>query len=213
MTLFAALSLSACATQQKTAEVVELPQNATTSRHELPYTMTNSGMIDPSELLTDGSVIVYPVNGEIDRQKYHFPEYRGVLRNTTASGYTVFDQSVTVYAVDGVGAQPPSYMAEYAVPKYVHEFEMVENSPAEVKAQKLLPFRAGQPSSPVVLNNEYVPPRARGPRLTGYADTNVSKRDPSTSSYTPRLTANMEQFRSNPDPMDETPRAPRLTGY
>lgn len=206
---FAAFNLTACASNQQTApsEIVELPQNATISRHDLPYTMTKDHNLDTSDLLTNANVIVYPIQGDIDQQKYQFPEYRGVLKNTTASGYTVFDQSVTVYAVDGVGAQPPSYMANYAVPTYVNEFQIVQNAPTAVKAQKLLPLRVGQPSQAISLDNSYTPPSSRGPRLTGYSATSAPMMD---QSFQPRLTlgASTQGLNAN-----ATPRAPRLTGY
>lgn len=97
--------------------IVESPDVAYGGRGELPYGM------NPVEALANENVIVYPVDEPIDANKREFPEYRGVMDNTTAGGYTVFDPSVTVYAVEGGGASRPDYLPEYSVPKYAEQYK------------------------------------------------------------------------------------------
>jgi len=97
---------------------VELPQKSTYSQYELPHNMMAGNTMNMASIMSNENVIVYPVDGNIDVQRMEFPEYRGTMENTTASGYTVFDPSVTVYAVEGDVVQRPSYLPEYSVPKY-----------------------------------------------------------------------------------------------
>lgn len=124
--LCAVTALTACETlypQQKqhpyAAEVVELPKRPTKSRYELPPGMITENM-DTASLMTNESVIVFPVDGHIDPTQKTFPEYRSVIENTTAGGYTVFDPSVTVFAVDDTGGRP-EYLPEYSVPRYTEQ--------------------------------------------------------------------------------------------
>lgn len=101
------------------AETVELPKNASASRYDLAYGTTHLGDVDMATIMSNENVIVYPVDGDTNSNRREFPEYRSIIENTTAGGYTVFDQSVTVYPVEGGAVPRPSYLPEYSVPKYV----------------------------------------------------------------------------------------------
>jgi hypothetical protein len=73
------------------------------------------------EIFSNPNVIVYPVTGDLSQSNRAFAKYRGVVENTTAGGYTVFDPSVTVYALEGQGMKP-AYLPEYSVPRYAQNY-------------------------------------------------------------------------------------------
>lgn len=168
-----AIGVSGCASIQQATHgtpekgqsdpvVVELPRNPSQSRYELPYGMS------AVEALANENVIVYPVDEPLDVQKREFPEYRGVMENTTAGGYTVFDPSVTVFAVEGDAVVRPTYLPEYSVPKYAEQYQNRQIEPAystaSTRAYPLIPMgtsaREGIEAEP--LDGNLVP---RGPRL------------------------------------------------
>lgn len=165
--------LSACEAfnpphRQQAPEVVDLPQRPTQSRYELPPGMITPNM-DTASLMTKPSVIVFPVDGPIDPDRRSFPEYRGVVENTTAGGYTVFDPSVTVFAVEGPG-QRPDYLPEYAVPRYAEQFYPVVAYP-ETANNPLMPMDSAGPV-PIAPGIKAEPlPKPRLPRMTGTPQT------------------------------------------
>lgn len=73
------------------------------------------------EIMSNENVIVYPVEGNLSKKRQEFPEYRGVMENTTRGGYTVFDSSVTVFAVEGT-THRPQYLPRYSVPQYAEQY-------------------------------------------------------------------------------------------
>ena len=92
------------------------------------------GQGDIAQAFSNENVIVYPIDGDLKDYPRTFPEYRGVLDNTTAGGYTVFDPSVMVYAVEGDAQMRPSYLPDYAVPKYAEQYRVAQ-SPAPMAYQ------------------------------------------------------------------------------
>lgn len=74
-----------------------------------------------AEIMSGENVIVYPVDGDLSLERKTFPEYRGVMENTTRGGYTVFDSSVTVFSVEG-RTDRPEYLPHYSVPKYAEQY-------------------------------------------------------------------------------------------
>jgi hypothetical protein len=95
------------------------------------------------EIMSNENVIVYPVEGDLSSKHQTFPEYRGVLDNTTRGGYTVFDSSVTVFAVEGRTGRP-QYLPNYSVPKYAEQYRPTQTMPTYANNGPLMPM-AGQP--------------------------------------------------------------------
>lgn len=184
----AVMGLSACATpypermdiQKQSQQVVVEPVAPVA-----PKGMTNE------EIFSNPNVIVFPVTGDLSQSKQAFAKYRGVIENTTAGGYTVFDPSVTVYALEGQGMKP-AYLPEYSVPRYAQNY-MPQNVPTQIRSAALPPLPLGyqedsyvpetlsmQPRVPqnrvsAPFENEYgalpvrnVEPRRSRPVLTGY---------------------------------------------
>ena len=115
---------------------------------------------DTSKMFSNPNVIVYPVSGDpYEQQKQTFPEYRGVMDNTTAGGYTAFDESVTVYSLGQRNAKP-SYMPDYAVPKYAQPSTAGEMMPMPTTQQRgptsLTTMSPRVPSAPNT-SREYTP--------------------------------------------------------
>ena len=80
--------------------------------------------IDTAAIFSNPNVTIFPLDGSISAHESRLNQYRGVLNNTTAGGYTVFDESVTVYAIDNtMGMTRPSYLPEYSVPKYAAQYQ------------------------------------------------------------------------------------------
>lgn len=108
------LALAACQTTGKTpAKSAAAPVDAAqASAIEITGESTTSMTTEPM-VPTDPSVQTFPTEGSFEnpltRDRTH-----SVLDNTTAGGYTVFDESVTVYPLPGEDA--PAYMPDYAVP-------------------------------------------------------------------------------------------------
>lgn len=156
--LCAVTALSACETMNKpqkqttsAPEIVELPQNPTKSRYDLPPGMITNDM-ETASLMSNPNVIVFPVDGDISHERRTFPEYRGVIENTTAGGYTVMDPSVTVFAVDDVGTRP-EYLPEYSVPRYAEQ--LYPQQMAAYTPQPMLPAQTVT-AAPVPLSMEPV---------------------------------------------------------
>lgn len=145
---FLLILLSACAQQQAQKPVIVMDDIPEPARD---YTMDNGAM---AEAFSNENVIVYPVEGDVDANRREFPEYRSVLENTTAGGYTVFDPSVTVYAVEGSSMNRPSYLPEYSVPKYAEQYkstsayamtQQVSTSSEPLMPMQITPLRTPQP--------------------------------------------------------------------
>lgn len=134
-------------------------------------TLPSSTSIDMPAQFSNESVIVFPVTGEIDSSRTIFPEYRGVLENTTAGGYTVFDPSVSVFALDGRGVRP-NYLPEYSVPQYAEQYKSVQPaSPTpmpidqtQIISERLEPI--GLMSSQIVNNDAMAMPADNGYKTT-----------------------------------------------
>lgn len=149
--LMALGSLAACqhtANQPKEPIIIIDPLPPQVQTYEM-------GKVEMAEALSNENVIVYSVDGDLDENRREFPEYRSVLENTTAGGYTVFDPSVTVYAVEGGGMKRPSYLPHYSVPQYAEQYR--SSAPAiqlpmyQGRAQPLTPMGVVPLKTPVPL--------------------------------------------------------------
>ena len=121
------LGLGACASKsEKEIIVVEEP----VIEQPRPVYKMNKG-----ELFSNDNVILYPLDEAVAGRRHQFDGYRGVLDNTTAGGYTVFDPSVTVFAVQGRGERP-NYLPEYSVPRYAVGYSQEQQSTEQLKAVK-----------------------------------------------------------------------------
>lgn len=234
--LCAVTALTACETmypfqkqQSRTGEIIELPQKPTKSRYELPAGMITRD-INTASLMTNENVIVFPIEGEINPLRKTFPEYRSVVENTTAGGYTVFDPSVTVFAVDDTGVRP-DYLPEYSVPRYAEQ--MRPHNTAQSARSGVVPAGTGPlpltsdfpvssyasvPTEPIHVRSEVISiapdiqaePLPRPPRLTEAGRISTPDARPAA-----RLT------RAEPDVVTpQQPQAPQqrrsrpvLTGY
>jgi hypothetical protein len=131
--------------------------------------MTRYGELDMAAIMSNENVIVFPIDGTVDARRTEFPEYRGVMENTTAGGYTVFDPSVTVYAVEGGSVQRPSYLPEYSVPKYVQARPTAPQPMIQGNGQ-LMPVALTQSRDDEIvaepLDGMTSKPSPRAPRLT-----------------------------------------------
>ena len=141
----------------------------------LAHPKDNSHM-DTPELMSNNNVIVYPITGDITDQKQTFAQYRGVVENTTAGGYTVFDPSVTVYAVEGQGMKP-AYLPDYSVPQYAQQYAPAPMPNAPIAIPMMVPSPptmpgetfAQTPSTPVpLIGAKTLAGQRSGPVLTGY---------------------------------------------
>lgn len=157
--------LSACAsTKEKpaVAPVVVAPQAVVQAKR--PY---NPNM---EEIFSNESVIYYPLDKSPASVKQKFPEYRSVLDNTTAGGYTVFDPSVTVYALNNNGGKP-DYLPAYSVPQYAAQYK-TDVKIQEQKAAAIippLPQSYNTPRAPLTSPAPAVQQQRRSrPVLTGY---------------------------------------------
>ncbi len=118
------------------------------------------------EIMSNENVIVYPVDGDLSKKRQTFPEYRGVLENTTRGGYTVFDSSVTVFAVEGRTGRP-QYLPNYSVPQYSEQYRTTQPI-AYADNGPLIPMRGQQqrvPSVPLAITPAG---RRSSPVLTAY---------------------------------------------
>jgi len=156
------VSLNACATQKTMPEpavfepvVVEKPRDYS---------------INYEQQFSNDSVIYYPLDKPAGAVTQKFPKYQSVLDNTTAGGYTVFDPSVTVYALDGQSAKP-NYLPDYSVPQHAAQYEqqrrMEERKAAEIIPP--LPQAVQRPAPLLTAPRPRTPNNGRSPRLlTGY---------------------------------------------
>lgn len=155
--------VSACASEEK-VEVVK-PVIL-----EEPPLVQQVKMFEPNmeELFSNESVIFYPLDKPAGAVKQSFPKYQSVLDNTTAGGYTVFDPSVTVYALDGK-SQKPAYLPEYSVPQHAAQYEtnMRLEERRAAAAIPPLPEELARPE-PSLTRETQQQPRRRPPVLTGY---------------------------------------------
>jgi len=131
-----AILLSACASKAPVVKnsdiIIEEPPMV---QPRQPY------KINEEELYSNSNVIYYPLDKPAGDVTHKFPQYRGVLENTTGGGYTVFDPSVTVYAIEQ-GQTKPSYLPEYSVPKYAEQYEanIILKEQAEMAAIPPIPL-------------------------------------------------------------------------
>jgi hypothetical protein len=156
------ISLGACATREapiiivdSTPRVIEKPRDYT---------------INYEQQFSNDSVIYYPLDKPVGAVTQKFPEYRSILDNTTAGGYTVFDPSVTVYALDGV-SNKPNYLPEYSVPQHAAQYEQIRRTEERKAAQIILPLpqTMQRHSKLVATSGARTPTQGRSPRLlTGY---------------------------------------------
>lgn len=183
--------LAACApTQQKTPVIVMGDAPSTP-----PFVMDSEKM---AAAFSNENVIVYPVDGDIADNRREFPEYRGVMENTTAGGYTVFDPSVAVFAVEGEPSVRPSYLPEYSVPQYAEQYRAmstpIDNQPEAYSDQ-------GGPLMPIA-----VVPRAPN---TGTVANGGTRRPWLETERLPAPSATPQ----SPYPQQARRSPPMLTGY
>ena len=192
-----------------------------------PYAM---GQDEIAQTLSNENVIVYPIDGDLKQYPRTFPEYRGVLDNTTAGGYTVFDSSVTVYAVEGDASMRPSYLPDYAVPKYAEQYRTPDAPMASYQgmADPLTPMGVVPLHSPVPIaqasrvnhagriSRPWMEVEAEAlPARTVTARENLMPM-PDSQTHLPRppQEATMVTAPAAPAPVDTARRsAPMLTGY
>jgi hypothetical protein len=126
-----------------------------------PDTMTMAN------LMSNESVIVYSLDQNA-KQPRDFPAARGVVDNTTSGGYTVFDPSVTVFALDGMSAKP-AYLPEYSVPKYAQQMSRSQGIIAMPLPNAPRPIGLSVPMQ-TIPNAPYKTQEGQrsGPVLTGY---------------------------------------------
>jgi len=157
------IALGACATNKQEVKqpvmvepiVIEKPRD-----HSINY----------EQQFSNDSVIFYPLNKPAGAVTQTFPKYQSVLDNTTAGGYTVFDPSVTVYAVDGQSAKP-AYLPDYSVPQYSAQYEQQRRIDARKAAEIIppLPQAVQRPAPLLTQPRPRTPDNGRSPRLlTGY---------------------------------------------
>ena len=143
---------------EMTEAEVETQRRATRSQYAL---------LPMPDLMSNENVIVYPLEGDLDQRRQTFPE------NTTAGGYTVFDSSVQVFAVDGP-EQKPDYLPEYAVPLYESgEYTTLRRPSPSLTAYKMEPNMkptdiTKAPLAPVKRSPKRTPGRRSAPVLTAY---------------------------------------------
>lgn len=158
------IGVSACAGQKKSIEQPIAVEEPVVIEKPRDYS------INYEQQFSNESVIYYPLDKSAGQVKRKFPEYRSVLDNTTAGGYTVFDSSVTVYALDGQSAKP-NYLPDYSVPQYAAQYKtnmmLEERKLAEVIPP--LPQAAQRPVPLLTQVRPRTPAQGRSPRvLTGY---------------------------------------------
>lgn len=183
------LILGACA-QKGSGDVVNLPVN---NGQNIEIT---GGIIDANLPATpivsnDPDVKVFPLDGPV-QSPLSIERHNGVLENTTAGGYTVFDDSVKVYPLPG--DETPSYLPTYAVPplknQYKPEAPMVGQKLTSIAQSSLPPVPtvevgeadpfanppvSGVARQPITLTNAepaglQPPSAARAPMLSPFAD-------------------------------------------
>lgn len=156
------MSLGACA--QKAEPVIIVESEPVVIENPRDYS------INYERQLSNDSVIYYPLDKPIGSVTRKFSTYRSVLDNTTAGGYTVFDPSVTVYALNGANNKP-DYMPEYSVPQYAAQYQ-TQKWLEERKAAAIIPPLPQAMQHPAPLLNRSIPrspSQGRSPRLlTGY---------------------------------------------
>jgi len=77
---------------------------------------------DVSTTFSNESVTIFSLDSQPADWTRQTNQYRGVLENTTAGGYTVFDPSVTVFALNQQPGVRPAYLPDYSVPKYAAQY-------------------------------------------------------------------------------------------
>lgn len=159
-----ALAVTAC--QSTKAKEDRLPGKR--EPIEITGGISELGAHDP--LVTDDpSIQRFPTEGDfknpLDADRTH-----SVLDNTTAGGYTAFDDSVKVYPLPG--EEVPAYLPNYAVPplknQYGQEQPMVGQRPMGLASAGMLP---------PVPNTEVVMPSEQ-PNLTGIPDADPYSNPP-----------------------------------
>jgi len=156
------IGLSACASKKQVQE--PMPVEPVIFEKPRDYS------INYEQQFSNDSVIYYPLDKPAGNVTRKFPEYRSVLDNTTAGGYTVFDPSVTVFALDGV-SNKPAYLPDYSVPQYAAQYQ-TQRRIDERKAAEIIPPlpQAMQRPAPLLTQpRPRTPNQGRSPRLlTGY---------------------------------------------
>jgi len=114
--------LTACAQQHQTGETVDIGVvGSNTQKIDITGGIYNENPAASTPIVSnDPDVKVYPLDGPIENplteQKDH-----SVLDNTTAGGYTVFDDSVKVYPLPGEDV--PAYVPIYSVPPLKNQYK------------------------------------------------------------------------------------------
>jgi len=129
---------------------------------------------DIASHVSNGNVIVYSLDDDLKNPR-QFPEYRGVVDNTTSGGYTAFDPSVMVFALDGMSAQP-QYLPNYSVPQYAQQKQLMPMNamvpvPAEPQAVLAQQYQYDKMPTPMIsgsIKEKTQVGQRSGPVLTGY---------------------------------------------
>ncbi len=129
--------------------------------------------VNVSAVFSNDNVLVFPVTGPINDNMESLNRYRGVLDNTTAGGYTVFDPSVTVFAVNNTEGLKPAYLPNYSVPQHAAQYKSMDDVFPPAQSMGIIPMApqsilaeplAPKPSAPVMKPSGTRSP----PMLTGY---------------------------------------------
>jgi hypothetical protein len=106
------LALGGCQTPAATRPGDAVDANKDPNAIEITGSATTS-MVDTPIVPVNPNVTVYPLDGPV-QNPLSVERTHSVLENTTSGGYTVFDESVTVYPLPGDDV--PAFMPPYAVP-------------------------------------------------------------------------------------------------
>lgn len=131
------LALAACQTARPMGQ-----KSAADTPMDVPAKSIDATVADAKQPIVpnDPGVAVYDLGGPMVNPLVTNRTH-SVLDNTTSGGYTVFDDSVTVYPLPGESA--PAYMPTYAVPplqaQYKPQAPMVGQQPMGLASAGMLP--------------------------------------------------------------------------
>lgn len=214
---FGLLCLSAC--DQRPVFPQKPPiitmEEASASQSPIPqpvYKMTDTDM---AQAFSNENVIVYSLSEDVTDNRREFPEYRSVLENTTAGGFTVFDPSVTVFPVEEGANARPSYLPHYSVPQYAQQYRSPAPAVAlpDYQAQPLAPVGAPvtlQSPTPIVQARSLQPNSVSRPWIDDQAPVNMP-RAPRVAESAPVTDTMISPVTQKQAPARRSP--PILTGY
>jgi len=204
--LVSASVLSACQTTQKASQ--ETPTLGVNGK-QIEITGGIIDMNQPMPIISnDPDVKVFPLDGPIENPLTE-TKYNGVLDNTTAGGYTVFDESVKVYPLPG--QEVPAFVPAYAVPplksQYKEDTPLVGERLTSLSESSLPPVPTVDVGEAKPFLNPPISGAVRQP-LTLTAPEPVTLQPPTNAR--PPMSSPFEE--AGNDMGTETPRGPLLTG-